>query len=68
MLTAMRMLPPIAVLVPMYVLFSKIGLTTTRLSVILAYSTFSLPLVVWITADLMLGCSFGNSRSIAASS
>jgi multiple sugar transport system permease protein len=47
-LLVMRMLPPIAVLVPMYILFSKLGLTTTRFSVILAYSTFSLPLVVWI--------------------
>lgn len=47
-LLVMRMLPPIAVLVPMYVLFSKIGLTTTRLSVVLAYATFALPLVVWI--------------------
>jgi ABC-type glycerol-3-phosphate transport system permease component len=47
-LLVMRMLPPIAVLVPMYVLFSKIGLTTTHLSVVLAYSTFALPLVVWI--------------------
>lgn len=47
-LLAMRMLPPIAVLVPMYVLFSKLGLTTTRTSVVLAYTTFSLPLVVWI--------------------
>jgi ABC-type glycerol-3-phosphate transport system permease component len=47
-LLVMRMLPPIAVLVPMYILFSRLGLTTTRLSVILAYSTFSLPLVVWI--------------------
>jgi ABC-type glycerol-3-phosphate transport system permease component len=47
-LLVMRMLPPIAVLVPMYILFSKFGLTTTRFSVILAYSTFSLPLVVWI--------------------
>lgn len=47
-LLAMRMLPPIAVLVPMYILFSKLGLTTTRLSVVLAYSTFSLPLVVWV--------------------
>ena len=28
-LLAMRMLPPIAVLVPMYILFSKLGLTTT---------------------------------------
>ena len=47
-LLVMRMLPPIAVLVPMYILFSKLGLTTTRFSVVLAYTTFSLPLVVWI--------------------
>jgi multiple sugar transport system permease protein len=47
-LLVMRMLPPIAVLVPMYVLFSKLGLATTRLSVVLAYSTFALPLVVWL--------------------
>jgi multiple sugar transport system permease protein len=47
-LLVMRMLPPIAVLVPMYVLFSKLGLATTRLSVVLAYSTFALPLVVWV--------------------
>jgi multiple sugar transport system permease protein len=47
-LLVMRMLPPIAVLVPMYVLFSKLGLATTRLSVVLAYTTFALPLVVWI--------------------
>ena len=47
-LLIMRMLPPIAVLIPMYVLFSRLGLSTTRLSVVLAYTTFSLPLVVWI--------------------
>jgi ABC-type glycerol-3-phosphate transport system permease component len=47
-LLVMRMLPPIAVLVPMYVLFNKLGLATTRFSVVLAYTTFSLPLVVWI--------------------
>ena len=37
-LLVMRMLPPIAVLVPMYILFSKFGLTTTRFSVVLAYT------------------------------
>ena len=47
-LLVMRMLPPIAVLVPMYLLFNKLGLATTRLSVVLAYTTFSLPLVVWM--------------------
>jgi ABC-type glycerol-3-phosphate transport system permease component len=47
-LLVMRMLPPIAILVPMYVLLNQVGLTTTHLSVVLAYTTFSLPLVVWI--------------------
>lgn len=47
-LLVMRMLPPIAVLVPMYLLFNRMGLATTRLSVVLADTTFSLPLVVWI--------------------
>ncbi len=47
-LLVMRMLPPIAVLVPMFVLFHAVGLINTRSSVVLAYTTFSLPLVVWI--------------------
>jgi len=47
-LLVMRMLPPIAVLVPMYVLFSRLGLATTRFSVVLADTTFALPLVVWL--------------------
>jgi ABC-type glycerol-3-phosphate transport system permease component len=47
-LLVMRMLPPIAVLVPMFVLFHKLGLVDTRLSIVLAYTTFSLPLIVWI--------------------
>ena len=41
-LLVMRMLPPIAVLVPMYALFSKLGLATTRFSVVLADTTFAL--------------------------
>ena len=41
-------LPPIAILVPLYALFYKIGLANTRIALVLAYSTFSLPLIVWI--------------------
>lgn len=47
-LLAMRMLPPIAVLIPMFMLFNAIGLQNTSFSVTLAYTTFSLPLVVWV--------------------
>jgi multiple sugar transport system permease protein len=47
-LLVMRMLPPIAVLLPMFVLFNRLGLINTRPALVLAYTTFSLPLVVWV--------------------
>ncbi len=47
-LLVMRMLPPIAVLVPLYALFNKAGLVNTRSALVIAYTTFSLPLIVWI--------------------
>jgi len=47
-LLMMRMLPPIAVLIPMFMLFDVVGLKNTSFSVMLAYSTFCLPLVVWV--------------------
>jgi ABC-type glycerol-3-phosphate transport system permease component len=47
-LLIMRMLPPIAILVPMYVLFRRVGLLDTHFALVLAYTTFNLPLVVWI--------------------
>ena len=47
-LLIMRMVPPIAVLVPMFVMLNHVGLAHTRIGLILAYTTFSLPLVVWI--------------------
>ncbi len=47
-LLIMRMLPPIAVLIPLYALFNKAGLVNTRTGLVIAYTTFSLPLIVWI--------------------
>jgi len=43
-----RMAPPISVVVPMFLMFTAVGLIDTRLSVILAHSTFNLSLVVWM--------------------
>jgi multiple sugar transport system permease protein len=43
-----RMAPPISVVVPMFLLFSAIGITDRPLAVILAHSTFNLSLVVWM--------------------
>jgi multiple sugar transport system permease protein len=42
------MAPPISVVVPMFLLFSALGITDRPLAVILAHSTFNLSLVVWM--------------------
>jgi multiple sugar transport system permease protein len=70
-LLVMRMLPPIAVLVPMYVLFSKLGLATTRFSVVLADTTFALPLLArWLAARGVEGARYPclECRGIAGTS
>ncbi|MDL2401865.1 carbohydrate ABC transporter permease [Rhizobium mayense] len=50
-LLIMRMLPPVAILLPLFILFKAVGLSNTRASVIIAYTTFSLPLIVWVMKD-----------------
>jgi multiple sugar transport system permease protein len=54
-LLLMRMAPPIAVLVPMFVLFRLLGISNSLLTIILAYTTFCLPLVVWIMRGFIDG-------------
>ena len=45
---ALRMFPPIAVVLPLLVLFSTVGLRDTYLGMILAYACFNLPFGVWM--------------------
>ena len=44
----MRMLPGIALGVPLFLLFSQIKLTNTFLGLVLAHAAIQLPLVIWI--------------------
>jgi multiple sugar transport system permease protein len=43
-----QMLPPIAIIVPLYVLFSKLDWIDTRQALIISYLTFTIPLSTWI--------------------
>jgi multiple sugar transport system permease protein len=45
---SMRMFPPIAVVVPYYIIFKSLGLLDTPLALIIVYSTFNIPLTVWL--------------------
>lgn len=43
-----QMLPPIAIVVPLYVLFSRLDWIDTRQSLIISYLTFTVPLSIWM--------------------
>lgn len=43
-----KMLPPVGVLVPIYLLFRNAGLLDTQLGLIIIYALMNLPIVVWM--------------------
>jgi multiple sugar transport system permease protein len=43
-----RMIPNLAILVPWFILFSKVHLSNTKQGLIISYASFSIPLVLWI--------------------
>lgn len=45
---SLRMFPPIAVVVPYYIIFRTTGLLDTPLALIIVYSTANIPLTVWL--------------------
>jgi multiple sugar transport system permease protein len=46
-----RILPPVAVVIPIYVLFQRFGLLDTHLALIITYTAVNLPIVVWLMRD-----------------
>lgn len=43
-----QMLPPITIIVPLYVIFNDLHLTDTRAGLIISYLTFTIPLAIWM--------------------
>jgi multiple sugar transport system permease protein len=43
-----QMLPPITIIVPLYVLFNGMHLTDSRTGLIISYLTFTIPLSIWM--------------------
>ena len=46
-----RILAPIVVIIPIYLMFQSLGLVDTQLGLILAYIVANLPIVVWLMHD-----------------
>jgi multiple sugar transport system permease protein len=53
-LISQRILPPIAVVVPLYVLFQQVGLLDTQLALVLTYVAANVPIVVWLMRDYFM--------------
>ncbi|MBI3362909.1 MAG: carbohydrate ABC transporter permease [Chloroflexi bacterium] len=50
-LISQRMLPPVAVVIPIYILFQRLGMLDTWQALIIAYLAANLPIVVWLMRD-----------------
>jgi multiple sugar transport system permease protein len=50
-LISQRILPPIAVVLPMFVLFNQVGLLDSQASLVITYVATNLPIVVWLMRD-----------------
>ena len=48
---ASRMVPAIAIMIPLYILIKNYGLLDTKFSLVMAYTTFTIPYSVWILAS-----------------
>ena len=50
-LISQRILPPIAIAIPLYVLFQQVGLLDSLWALIITYVAANLPIVVWLMRD-----------------
>jgi multiple sugar transport system permease protein len=46
-----RMLPPIAVVIPIYILFQRLNMLDTHAALIITYVAANLPIVIWLMRD-----------------
>jgi multiple sugar transport system permease protein len=53
-LISQRMLPPVAVVIPIYVFFQQLKLLDTRAGLIITYLATNLPIVIWLMRDYFL--------------
>jgi len=51
---ASRAIPPIATVIPLYLIFRDLGMLDQHVTLILAYSTFLIPYVIWLTRSFFL--------------
>jgi multiple sugar transport system permease protein len=51
---ALRMIPPLTTIIPLYVIFSKLGMGGTYPEIILVYTAFNLPFAIWMLRSFLV--------------
>lgn len=51
------MLPPVALVIPMYKMFQSVGLLDSRLGIIILYLSFIIPFIIWVMQGFFGGIS-----------
>ena len=52
-MVSQRILPPVTVVVPVYVVFQHLGLLDTRTALVVTYVAVNVPIVVWLMRDFL---------------
>ncbi|RMF00880.1 MAG: carbohydrate ABC transporter permease [Chloroflexi bacterium] len=50
-LISQRMLPPVAVVIPIFIIFQQLSLLDTRTALVITYVAVNLPIVIWLLRD-----------------
>lgn len=58
-----RILAPIVVVVPIYLMFQQVNLLDTHIAIILTYTVINLPIVVWLMYDFFRSIPFDLEES-----
>lgn len=52
-LISQRMLPPVTVIIPIYILYQQLGMLDTIPALIISYCAINLPIVIWFMSDYL---------------
>jgi multiple sugar transport system permease protein len=63
MVLAAQMFPAVVVVIPVFIAASQLGLIDSKLTLILVYLTFNLPIVIWVLRGFFLGIPSGLERA-----
>lgn len=60
-----RIMPPVVVVLPIYIMFQQVGLLDTHVAVIATYVAVNLPIVVWLMRDFFAAVPIDLEESAA---